>query len=658
MRCIGVDVGGTFTHGVRLNEKQEVEEKTLVLTTHSHERGVAQGVIEVLKKLWREDVDQIAYSTTQVTNALLEGDLGKVGLVLHAPTLFSRLYFQLHPPVVIEAGGKKFVPKKFILKKLEDAERVVADSDGVDAFCISSLFSHESDLEQKLYDRLKLFKPTTAASFLSSLYGFTSRTRTALLNASLLPIQMASLEWMEKALREEKIDAPLLVMRSDGGALKHSEAKEKPLLTILSGPAAGVAAACRFLKVYQGVFVECGGTSTDISLIRDGRPRLAKAQVGNHFLHLRTLDIRTVAVAGGSLPRVEKGKLYTAGPRSAHIAGLCYASQTDLKVILESRPFFFSPLPEDPKDYLAFGRERPEWAITPSCCENYLRVLRGEPPLFGRKESLLEAFSLAEKALKIKNFARSVLDLSASRLGFEIQKMTSGEKLELVFAGGAAPVFARTLAEKMQLPFRMAPHYKVISAIGAAMGLIKESLEVQVPSVTEEAIARLKQQLGEKLREKGVNGPLEFELEVDPVRRKIYIGATAQRFLRSEKTVRAHLDRSQLKWEGKSVLVYMSKDSSSEEIATDRAGNVLLRAKRIEAVEPSPEEAQKIASAKLDELACYNDAGVHFPELYLFVENKLHRIPSAVKEKMLALLSSHLEERGVHCCPLLFCWKR
>ena len=346
---IGIDVGGTFTKAVVLdNNTLEIIGKASVLTTHSAAEGVAKGVIYVFQRALQDfDIDPrsvvfLAHSTTQATNALLEGDLAPVGIVGMGTGLGGMLAkSQTAVGDVPLVTGRTLETHHTFLNtdKLtrEGIARAIQDllDRGAKVIVATDTFSVDTpDNELRVIEAAKdLGVPATGGHDITKLYGLTIRTRTAVINAGILPKMLETATMTEASVRKAGIEAPLMIMRGDGGVMDVAEMRKRPILTMLSGPSATVAGALMYLRVSDGVFFEVGGTSTNIGVIRNGRPTIKSAEVGGHRTYVNSLDIRVLGVAGGSMVRVKGREILDVGPRSAHIAGLPYAAfaQTESK---------------------------------------------------------------------------------------------------------------------------------------------------------------------------------------------------------------------------------------------------------------------------------------------------------------------------------------
>ena len=134
---------------------------------------------------------------------------------------------------------------------------------------------------------------------------------TAVINASILPKAASTAKFVEYAVREKlgiPKNIPIKVMKGDGGVTDISAFETKPIITVLSGPAASVAGALLHLRVLNGVFVEVGGTSTNVCVIKDGKPKVNYATIVQHPTCIRSLDVRVVNVAGGSIVMLSRDK--------------------------------------------------------------------------------------------------------------------------------------------------------------------------------------------------------------------------------------------------------------------------------------------------------------------------------------------------------------
>ena len=518
---IGIDVGGTFTKAVLVDHvSREIVGRYSVLTTHEHQRGVAAGVVHVFEQVLEqsgvrpEEIVFLAHSTTQATNALLEGDVAPVGIVGIAGAAAAKLaeaQVRIDP---IELAPGRFLPthNRFLVAEEADEAAITQAvgalvGEGAEVLVASAAFGVDNTTSEEAVRESgrEAGLLATCGHEITRLYGLQTRTRTAVINASILPKMNATATMTETAVREAGIKAPVMIMRGDGGVMDIAEMRRRPAMTMLSGPAASVAGALMHLKVTDGIYFEVGGTSTNVGVIRNGRPTVAYAHVGGHETYVNSLDVRVLGIAGGSLIRVRDGDLVDVGPRSAHIAGLPYAAFAEPEDISSPRVVSFRPREGDTDDYVAIetadGRR---FALTTTCAANVAGYAQAGMHAYGNPLAARAAFDCLGAAMGCDGptAARRVLECAAGKVipvveGLARHYHLEREDLKLVGEGGGAGALVPFVAEAMGLEHEISRDAEVISSIGAALALVRDVVERVVPhpqpedlkAIREEAIA-------------------------------------------------------------------------------------------------------------------------------------------------------------------------
>lgn len=536
---VGIDVGGTFTHAVAVdNQTLEVIDQAVSLTTHSAAEGVAKGIIDVFKillsKLSKDDkIIFIAHSTTQATNALLEGDVSAVGILgmakgieLVKAKMDTRIpkmeiaphkFLHTHHEFVNLSGG-------FHEEEVRDKISRLMQKGSVCIVASESFSVDDPEGENKVIDLAnKAGLLACATHQMTGLYGLKVRTRTAVINASILPKMLDTANLTEASIKKAEVQSPLMIMRSDGGVMTIDEVRKRPLLTLLSGPAAGIAAALMYIRATDAVFLEVGGTSTDISVIRDGKAMIRSAHIGGHTTYLKTLDSRTLGIAGGSLVCIEGDKIKEVGPRSAHIAGLAYASFSDPDELEEIEIIKIRPKEDDP-DYLALKNKGGKlFGVTTTCAANFLGYIKEKDYAFGNLKSLDKAFKKLGEYFKKEPaaIAEEIMEKACGKVIPTIKTLIKeyelGDKdVLLIGGGGGSYSIVPYLAKKLNFNYQIAKKAEVISAIGAALALVRETIERNVFEPKDEDINKIHSDAEEAVVKMGADPEtVEVQIEVD-----------------------------------------------------------------------------------------------------------------------------------------------
>ena len=341
---IGVDVGGTFTDLVRLNQSTGKVRLTKVASTMENQAfGVMQALDEADTNL--RDVALVVHGTTTTTNAVLERKLSRTGLIT---TSGFRDILELGRRTRPQAYGMKgyflpIIPRDLRLEvseRMDHAGRIVTPLDvsavraagkrllayGVESIVVHFLHSYANpEHERKAADILAEFWPneyiTTGHSLLSESREF-ERGVTAAVNASVQPILKRYIARLDEELVAGGYAGELLVMNGNGGTVSAKRVVREAAKTVMSGPASGVIAAA-----YTGraagrpnlITYDMGGTSTDVALIRDGEPSVSNEIELEYAMpiHVPMVDVRTIGAGGGSIARINDAGLLEVGPYSA-----------------------------------------------------------------------------------------------------------------------------------------------------------------------------------------------------------------------------------------------------------------------------------------------------------------------------------------------------
>lgn len=698
---IGIDVGGTFTDAVAIdNATYEIIAQEKIPTTHGAREGVAEGIITVLQSILNknhiapEEVVFIAHGTTQATNALLEGDVAVTGVLAMgsgmgsgraktasdvgdiplAPGKFLSVVHEF-----VETGDAAY-SRKEIEEKIEELK-----SKGAQVIVATESFGVDDPANENFVVELARAKGlyATGGHEVSQLYGLRVRTRTAVINGSLIPKMMETADMTEACVKRSGIPASLMIMRCDGGVMTVDEVRRRPILTMLSGLAAGVAGVLMYERLSDGIFLEAGGTSTDISVVKDGRVMVRYGEVGGHKTYLSSLDVRTLGVAGGSMIRVENGKIADVGPRSAHIAGLPYEVFSDR--LQQPQVKFVAPCPDDEAVYaIVEGADGSRVSLTLAGAANLLGSVPEGDYASGDREAARVAWQALGDAIgcSAEEAAKQAMDRGAAKIGEIVKKLIADYELspsELCLAGGggSAGVVVPYLGKVMGIRWKTVKNAPIISTIGVAMAMVREVVERTVLNPTEQDIRAIRREALEQILRAGasestVEIAIEFEKKTN-VLRAVALGASELR--KSEGSKSALSDAELLaiaaqsmelpekdvteaasagKWhiyDGQYKKKFFGLFSSRKHKVRvlDRNGVICLRREGLGAVVTSRAKMKEDLAMLLEETVEFGTVGGQLPGLFAYYgEKQLNLSGLASREQVQAVLDIELADCPEH----------
>ena len=503
MKLIGVDVGGTFTDVVLTDTTSRQTRIHKVPTTpRDPSAGVLQGIIEVCAAhgLDRRGINHVLHGTTIATNAVLEQTGAVAGMVtsdgyrdiVHIGRHQRPQHYSIQQEVpwqdrvLVKRRHRKTVrerripPAGEVLTPLdEDDVRQAArelKAAGVEAVAVCFLFSyidpsHEFRAADIIREEFPQAFVTTSASVSPQFREF-ERFTTATMNAYIGPKVAGYVNTLEHELKRQGVGGDLHIMGSNGGVATAPLVLEKPILTVLSGPAAGVLGG-----LWSGALSErrdlitfdVGGTSADIGIVRDGMCAEATARdtwIAGYPLMVTMMDIHTIGAGGGSIAYVDHGGAFKVGPRSAGAApgpaaygrGGIEPTVTDANVVLGRL---------DPDNFLGGAM-----TLDTAAAHRVIGDLAAQVGL-GMEET-------AEGVLTILN--ANMANAIRSRT---VQKGIDPRDFSLVAFGGAGPLHGAEVAAQLGMTEIIVPPYPgITSAVGLLTtdlkyDLIKTEFQVQ-----------------------------------------------------------------------------------------------------------------------------------------------------------------------------------
>lgn len=528
---VAVDIGGTFTDVVAVDDGNLVTEK-VPSTPDAPADAVTTGVTAVGADAGFDpgDVSFLAHGTTVATNAVLERDWASAGLLTTAGFRDVLEIGRQTRPDIYDFDAEKPDPVIPRHRRLEVEERVdergnvidpldeeevrdTADAFGdVDSVAVCLLFAYEHpDHERRAGEILReeLDVPVSVSSTVLPEIREYERSLTTALNAALQPVVTDYLEALRGDLDAVGVVADLTIMGSSGGILTADTAGERPVATLLSGPAAGVQGAAHVADtagISEVVTMDMGGTSCDVSLVTDGEPSVTtEGHVGDYPVAVEMVDVHTVGAGGGSVAWLDAGDALRVGPRSAGAAPgpVCYGrggdrpTTTDAQVVLgriDPTNLLASPAPRDRVGAVIdrdIGDEM--GASVPEAAAGIVSV----------------ADANMERALRVVS----------------VERGHDPRSLSLVAYGGAGPLHAASMAAALDMPrVLVPPSAGVLSALGLlvsdvaadeSMSMVRSWSAVDATTI-DDAFDSLQEQAATRLADAGVGpGDQSYEYVVD-----------------------------------------------------------------------------------------------------------------------------------------------
>ena len=482
---LGLDVGGTFTDAVIIDGHRVVATAKRRTTKDNLMNGIGEALDAVLEGYDTSNIEQVTLSTTVVTNTIVEEKEQVVDLyVVTGP---GRNVDDIFPVKPIYLQGYTDHRGIVVEHTPADAVRGIANMvqarSGTDLAAVSAKFGVRNPQEElSITEELKnTYHVISNGSLLSGSLNFPRRTISAYFNSAVTPVFTVFKKNVEDALSARNIVAPLHILKADGGSLPIEHMVSRPVETAFTGPAATVLglSALGVIGNQHTVALDIGGTTTDISLWKHGRPLMTKngVSIREYPSAVRSFAVTSVGIGGESVVRLKNGNL-TVGPErvgpSVALGGV-EPTLGDALIVLGHANYGDFNLASRALQDLAD-------AIQAALQSNNINTSNNQLTLIKTASDV--ARLILQNALEtIQRGVDEVITVENKRPIYVVADIVNPDIFvpeHIVVVGGTAPSLGASIGEYMELPITIPENAAVANAIGAALALSTIELTVHV----------------------------------------------------------------------------------------------------------------------------------------------------------------------------------
>ena len=482
---LGLDVGGTFTDAVIIDGHRVVATAKRRTTKDNLMNGIGEALDAVLEGYDTSNIEQVTLSTTVVTNTIVEEKEQVVDLyVVTGP---GRNVDDIFPVKPIYLQGYTDHRGIVVEHTPADAVRGIANMvqarSGTDLAAVSAKFGVRNPQEElSITEELKnTYHTISNGSLLSGSLNFPRRTISAYFNSAVTPVFTVFKKNVEDALSARNILAPLHILKADGGSLPMEHMVSRPVETAFTGPAATVLglSALGVIGNKHTVALDIGGTTTDISLWKHGKPLMTKngVSIREYPSAVRSFAVTSVGIGGESVIRLKNGNL-TVGPErvgpSVALGGI-EPTLGDALIVLGHANYGDFNLASRALQDLADAIQATLRSKNVNTSNNQLTLIKTASDV---------ARLIVEKALQtIQHGINEVVKVENKRPIYVVADIVNPDVFvpeHIVVVGGTAPSLGPSIGEYLELPVTIPENAAVANAIGAALALSTIELTVHV----------------------------------------------------------------------------------------------------------------------------------------------------------------------------------